>query len=514
MSAESSDVQLVEGSSDTTRSRTSTRSSRGKGWKDVDLTDDSVWGLAETQNIYARATLSIQIGEQLAFREDFQHVWDTEFVPLLDDIENQSLVKTKRFEELSNTQVAEIEKAVEQFEIYRKGPSESTGNGEEWVRQHCAHLNNFLHTYCNVSDISESIYDQDEHMLDVIHLGEVLLDIFGYTFARDIDVVRANGVIDISLGHNPRDVLENIADEVGRLIEKRFVNSIEREYISYTFRITNPVVANTEKVSSTFGLCSSTRKIIISNPVSGEVAPFLTLSPKKVEKYVLRKGKAYSRAMAPHCRAAFSYNDLSSNHKGWIDDKNMKVGELPKGWDVEQTLQPMSLHKVQEATLTRYDDVAVDDISKTRESNGGSFSNGNGKDGPAGNAKSDQSYVGGDGVFMRRDIEEAILSMQIGEISILKLRDLDSSNGNSKFVQVRNEGFVEGECGTDCCGLEEGVLLLTEHDISGYQGIGEYQACKICYAGCTCQSCKSLIKCLLSCSACFAGCGVVVADSL
>ena len=132
----------------------------------------------------------------------------------------------------------------------------------------------------------------------------------------------------------------------------------------------------------------------------------------------------------------------------------------------------------------------------------------------AGNAKSDQSYVGGDRVFMRRDIEEAILSMQIGEISILKLRDLDSANGNAKYVQLRNEGFVEGECGTDCCGCEEGVLLLTENDISGYQGIGEYQACKICYAGCTCQSCKSLIKCLLSCSACFAGCGVVVADSL
>ena len=122
--------------------------------------------------------------------------------------------------------------------------------------------------------------------------------------------------------------------------------------------MSNVVVANTEKVSSTFGICASTRKIIISNPVSGNVAPFLTLSPKKVEKYILRKGKGYSRAIAPHCRAAFSYNDLSSNHKEWIDDKNMKIGELPKGWDVEQALQPMSLHEVRKSGTIKYDDVS------------------------------------------------------------------------------------------------------------------------------------------------------------
>ena len=70
-----------------------------------------------------RATLSIHLAEELAFREDFKEVWDTELIPLLDEIENKSLVKAKRFEELSNTQIAEVEKAVEQFEIYRKGPS-------------------------------------------------------------------------------------------------------------------------------------------------------------------------------------------------------------------------------------------------------------------------------------------------------------------------------------------------------------------------------------------------------
>ena len=480
----------------------------------MDLTDDSFWSLAETQNIYAKATLTIHVAEGLAFREDFQQVWDAELVPLLDEIENKSLVKAKRLEELSNTQIAEIEKAAQQFEIYRKGPSERSGNGEEWIMQHCADLDNFLHTYCNVSGISDTIYDQDEHMLDVIHLSDILLDVFGYMCSRDVDIVRANGAITISLGYNPRDTLENIGDEVGRIIEKRFSSSKDQKNICYTFRIKDAVVANTEKVTSNFGICSSTQKIIISNPVSGEVAPFLTLSPKKVEKFTLRKGKGYQRGIAPHCRAAFSYNDLSSNHKEWIDEKNMKIGELPKGWDVEQALQPMSLHEVRKSGTIKYDNVRIEDISKIRENNAEPFSNGNGKDGNTGNAKSNGSYIGGDRVFMRRDIEEAILSMQIGEISILKLRDLDSANGNAKYVQLRNEGFVEGECGTDCCGCEEGVLLLTENDISGYQGIGEYQACKICYAGCTCQSCKSLIKCLLSCSACFAGCGVVVADSL
>ena len=62
----------------------------------------------------------------------------------------------------------------------------------------------------------------------------------------------------------------------------------------------------------------------------------------------------------------------------------------------------------------------IEDISKIRENNAEPFSNGNGKDGNTGNAKSNGSYIGGDRVFMRRDIEEAILSMQIGEISILK----------------------------------------------------------------------------------------------
>ena len=59
------------------------------------------------------------------------------------------------------------------------------------------------------------------------------------------------------------------------------------------------VVANTEKVSSTYGICASTRKIIISNPVSGNVAPFLTLSPKKVEKYILRKGRDIHAQLPP-----------------------------------------------------------------------------------------------------------------------------------------------------------------------------------------------------------------------
>ena len=88
----------------------------------MDLTDDSFWSLAETQNIYAKATLTIHVAEGLAFRDDFEQVWDAEIVPLLDEIENKSLVKAKRLEELSNTQIAEVEKAVEQFEIYRKGP--------------------------------------------------------------------------------------------------------------------------------------------------------------------------------------------------------------------------------------------------------------------------------------------------------------------------------------------------------------------------------------------------------
>ena len=228
-----------------------------------------------------QATLSIHLAEELAFREDFKEVWDTELIPLLDEIENKSLVKAKRFEELSNTQIAEVEKAVEEFEIYRKGPSQSSGSGDAWVQQNCPNLDNFLHTYCNISDISESIYDQDEHMLDVIHLSEVLVNIFGYMFLRDVDITRANGVIAITLGYNPRDTLEKISHEVGRIIENRFSNSKDRKNVSYSFRMSNVVVANTEKVSSTYGICASTRKIIISNPVSGNVAPFLTLSPRK-----------------------------------------------------------------------------------------------------------------------------------------------------------------------------------------------------------------------------------------
>ena len=115
-------------------------------------------------------------------------------------------------------------------------------------------------------------------MLDVIHLSEVLVNIFGYMFLRDVDITRANGVIAITLGYNPRDTLEKISHEVGRIIENRFSNSKDRKNVSYSFRMSNVVVANTEKVSSTYGICASTRKIIISNPVSGNVAPFLTLS--------------------------------------------------------------------------------------------------------------------------------------------------------------------------------------------------------------------------------------------
>ena len=74
-------------------------------------------------------------------------------------------------------------------------------------------------------------------MLDVIHLSEVLLDVFGYMFLRDVDITRANGAIAISLGYNPRNTLENISDEVGRIIEKRFSNSKDRKNVSYSFRM-------------------------------------------------------------------------------------------------------------------------------------------------------------------------------------------------------------------------------------------------------------------------------------
>ena len=107
--------------------------------------------------------------------------------------------------------------------------------------------------------------------------------------------------------------------------------------------------------------------------------------------------------------------------------------------------------------------------------------------------------------------------MKIGEVAILKVKDPNVENGQEKYFHVQNEGFVEEECGNDCLGCEEGLLLVSDGGAGNsykFRGIGEYQACKLCYTGCTCESCKSLIKCLLSCSACFAGCGVVVSDAL
>ena len=104
--------------------------------------------------------------------------------------------------------------------------------------------------------------------------------------------------------------------------------------------------------------------------------------------------------------------------------------------------------------------------------------------------------------------------MEVGEVAIL--RSKDPITGESKFVQVQNEGFVEDECGTDCCGCEEGTVLLAaagDAVASKAGGVGNYQAVKLCGIVCTCHSCRACMKCLLTTAALCVGFAVVANDA-
>eukprot|EP00943_MAST-04B_sp_MAST-4B-sp1_P003952 g3952.t1 len=489
-----------------------TKSSRG--WKDVDLRKPELWEVAETQNICARAVITLYFSDDVRYGDDFSNVWTNQVTPCLANItqECNKAFKDKKFRTLS----AELEKAINtadnEFKIYCEGPKEEGVNGEQWVTENCGNLKTFLAKYFNGYQLCTNVYSKGDHRLEVLGLVDMLVDVFGVISECDCDKTKALGYLSIRLGINQIHVLETLGEAISKIVSKAFKGS-EEDSIQYDYQIVDAVVANKDRTTSCLGFCPKTKKIILSNPVSGRIEPFLVPSPRKVEKYILRKGSVHKRVIGPHCRAAFSYNDLSLKaHRDWSEKNDMKLQNLPKRWDVDQVLQPLSLHKRVKTSKYDYDEadvVKIEEINKKRHS-AFSSNTGNSKGG-----KEEQSIVGPLGKLAYRPIEEAILSMQIGEVALLKVKDPDVDNGKEKYFHVQNEGFVEEECGNDCIGCEEGLLLVTEtSDGFGFRGIGEYQACKLCYAGCTCQSCKSLIKCLLSCSACFAGCGVIVSDAL
>ena len=498
-----------------------------KGWKSVDLRKQKLWEIAETQNVCARAVIDIAFSNEYRFEgDDFSKKYITQITPCLAEIYQKCLapIKAKVYESLKDDMKKKLDLVESEFKIYSKGPKQMDGNGKEWVEQNCSNLQKFLQTYMNGYQLGTIVYSKGEHKLEVLALFDMLLDIFAYIYATDADKAKANGFIQIQIGRCNRPLLEQLGESVSKIIAKNF-NNVGKNEVQYEYKIIDAVVANKDRITSFLGFCPKSTKVILSNPVSGNIEPFLVPSPRKVEKYTLRKGKAHKRVIGPHCRAAFSYNDLSlPKHKEWSGKNEMKLQHLPKYWDVEQALQPMSLHKSVKTNHYDYDLTDVTALKELNEKKKRNMANNNSNNNSStGNGKNDvgggegNSIIGDTGQLTYRHLEEGLLSMKIGEVAILKVKDPNVENGQEKYFHVQNEGFVEEECGNDCLGCEEGLLLVSDGGAGNsykFRGIGEYQACKLCYTGCTCESCKSLIKCLLSCSACFAGCGVVVSDAL
>ena len=141
-------------------------SSEMKGWKSVDLREQKVWEIAETQNVCARAVIDISFSNEYRFEgDDFSKKYITQITPCLAEIYQKCLapIKAKVYESLNVDMKKKLDLVESEFKIYSKGPKQMDGNGEEWVEQNCSNLQKFLQTYMNGYQLGTIVYSKGEH---------------------------------------------------------------------------------------------------------------------------------------------------------------------------------------------------------------------------------------------------------------------------------------------------------------------------------------------------------------
>ena len=475
-------------------------------WATLDLGSRKTWESVETQNVLCNAIVNISyadILEGVVGEKSFDKVWNAEILPFVTALRTLMAPVAPPTDRVS---AADLDTVKQELQAYKRGPakdrpSTSSEVGSEWVQENCATLARFLDKHFDHYVLDPSVSNSTTRYLEHDVVREMLMPFFGYMAEADKEAVAIRQEIEVFVACTKRHLVEAAVANMQTWLHK---NAKQREKVDFNVQVSERFVANADETSTTCGLCPHITSHSVTDPATGEMAPFVIDSPCWVEKIVLKKGVRIPDRMTPRYRAALSFSDLSDTPWGKSAAAKEKVclslqnAGLRQEWQHERRMMPLSLHKSRKP--------AIEALCGGADINSKEALSGSGKDGPCTSEGTADRWV-----------EEGLLSMEVGEVAILRTTPAGSTTvGESKFVQVRNEGFVEEECGNDCCGCEEGTILLSslgDAVASKAGGVGSYQAMKICGVVCTCHSCKACIKCLLTTAAMCVGFAVVANDA-
>ena len=478
-------------------------------WKTLDLKSKKKWELTETHNILYEVRIEVDF---VALRENeglddgqlqsrINALLQTVVDPLLAALPR--LMKPLSNDQFGPAMQTTLGKVRHELGVYKAGPSSNDEqmDGATWVRQHVPNLQAFLRQYISIGrepyELSTDVKDSTERSLHLEAVMELLLPFLGYFLNADPDQLLADPALTILLAQKQKRQVEQAIANVFNWVDNH--GPCKTEKIAVNVDLLDRFVANSDDVESNCVGCKKFLTHVITDPVTGETLPYLIDSPSKTEKIVLKGGRVIPERLKATYRVAVSCTDLT--HSNWTktESANGKYctdvdDESVQSWDSRRRLTALSMHS-----------------SRAKESLMPSSVTGNSKDGGPGAGLFD-------GKYLRPWIEEAMLTMNVGEVAILRHPTTDAETGRQKyeFVQLRNEGFLESECGSDCCGCEEGVVLMSSSSTNANgsgNGIGNYQAMRCLGVVCTVHSCKSCCKCLLTTGAMCTALFLVGADA-